>query len=75
MALATRVACNKESNGYGSKSDSNGNKGGGQATAMRAMTTEMAKTWAMATATKVAGNEKSNGKGGKGDGNGDEGGG
>jgi hypothetical protein len=38
MALATRVACNEEGDGDGGKSD--GNKGGGQATAMRAMVTE-----------------------------------
>ncbi len=36
-----------------------GNKGGGQATAMRAMamTTSMATTWAMATAMRLAGDE------------------
>jgi hypothetical protein len=38
MALATRVACNKEGDGDGGKS--NGDEGSGQATAMRAMTTE-----------------------------------
>ncbi len=38
MASATRVACDKEGNGNGGKS--NGNKGGGQATATRAMVTE-----------------------------------
>ncbi len=38
MALATRVACNKEGDGDGGKSD--GSKGGGRATAMRAMVTE-----------------------------------
>jgi hypothetical protein len=38
MALAMRVACNKEGDGDGGKS--NGNKGGGQATATRAMVTE-----------------------------------
>jgi hypothetical protein len=36
MALATRVACDKEGNGNGGKS--NGNEGGGQATATRGMT-------------------------------------
>ncbi len=40
MALATRVACDKEGNGNGSKSD--GNEVGGQATATRAMATEKA---------------------------------
>ncbi len=38
MALATRVACDKEGDGDGGKSD--GNKGGRQATATRAMVTE-----------------------------------
>jgi hypothetical protein len=38
MALATRVACDKEGNGNGGKSD--GNKGGGRAMATRAMVTE-----------------------------------
>jgi hypothetical protein len=38
MALATRVACDKEGDGNGSKSDDN--KGGGQAMATRAMVTE-----------------------------------
>ncbi len=38
MALATRVACDKEGNGNSGKSD--GDKGGGQATATRAMATE-----------------------------------
>jgi hypothetical protein len=38
MALATRVACNEEGDGNGSKS--NGNEGGGQAKATRAMATE-----------------------------------
>jgi hypothetical protein len=35
---STRVACDEEGKGNGSKSD--GNKGGGQATATRAMATE-----------------------------------
>ena len=38
MASATRVACDKEGNGDGGKSD--GNKGGRQATATRAMVIE-----------------------------------
>ncbi len=38
MALATRVGCDEEGNGNGGKSD--GDKGGGQATATRAMVTE-----------------------------------
>ncbi len=38
MALATRVACDKEGNGDGGKSD--GDEGGGRATGTRAMVTE-----------------------------------
>ena len=38
MASVTRLACNKEGNGDGGKSD--GDEGGGQASAMRAMATE-----------------------------------
>jgi hypothetical protein len=38
MVLATRVACNEEGDGNGGKSD--GNEGGGRATATRAMATE-----------------------------------
>jgi hypothetical protein len=53
MAMAMRVAGNKEGNG-------NGNKGVGQRTAM-------ATKRAMGTATRVAGKEE--GKGGMGDGN------
>jgi hypothetical protein len=73
IALATRVACNKEGNGNSSKSA--GNKGGGQAKATRAMVTGMLTTWVMATATRLAGNKEGKGKGSKGNGNGGEGGG
>ncbi len=38
MASATRMACDKEGDGDGGKS--NGDKGGGRATATRAMATE-----------------------------------
>ncbi len=38
MALVTRVACDKEGDGDGSKSD--GDEGGGRAMATRAMATE-----------------------------------
>ncbi len=38
MASATRVACDEEGNGDGGKSD--GDEGGGQAMATRAMVTE-----------------------------------
>jgi hypothetical protein len=57
MALATRVACDKEGDG----------KGGRQAAATRAM----AKIWAMATAMRLAGNKEDEGKDGKGNGDGD----
>jgi hypothetical protein len=59
MGLATRVACNKEGNGDGCKS--NGNKGDGQAMATRAMVTAMAMEkvimWVMVMMTRLAGNE------------------
>ncbi len=66
MALATRVECDKESNGFGGKS--NGNKGGRRLMAKRAMVTVTATTWC---------DEEGKGEGhrGKGDGGGDEGGG
>ena len=73
MALATRVECNKESNGFGGKS--NGNEGGRRLTATRVMATVTATTWLMATVTRLAGDEEGKGEGGKGDGDGDEGGG
>jgi hypothetical protein len=73
MLLAMRVECNKESNGFSSKS--NGNKGGRQLTATRAMATVMATTWVMGMVTRLVGDEEGKGKGGNGDGDGDEGGG
>ena len=72
MALATRVECDKESDGFGGKS--NGNKGGRRLTATRAMAMVTATMWLMAMMTRLTGNEEGNGEGGKGDGNGDEGG-
>jgi hypothetical protein len=48
MATAMRVAGNKEGNGDFGKSDGDGNKGGGQATAM-------ATKRVIVTATRVAG--------------------
>jgi hypothetical protein len=74
MVLVTRVACNKEGDGKGCKSNSN--EGGGQATAMRAMAIATVKAimQAMATATRVVGDKKGNGVGGKGNGVGDKGG-
>ncbi len=78
------MECNKESNGFGSKS--NGNKGSRRLTLTRAMATVMATTWAtkkarvraaraMATVMRVAGNEEGNGDGGKSNGDGNKGGG
>ncbi len=76
MALATRVECNAESNGFGGKSD--GNEGGRRLMVTRALATvmAMATTWlTMVTVTRLAGDEEGKGEGGKGDGDGDEGGG
>jgi hypothetical protein len=65
MALATRVGCNEESDGFGGKS--NGNEGDRQLTATRVMATVMmvagdeegmvTAARAMATATMVAGKQ------------------
>ncbi len=63
--VATKVLCNKEGGGDGSKS--NDDKGGGQVTAT-------AMTWAMVTATRLAGDEEGKCKGSKGNCNGDKGG-
>jgi hypothetical protein len=49
----SRVACNKEGDGNGSKSD--GNKGGGRATATRAMVMEKANNNQLATGLAKAG--------------------
>ena len=76
MALASRVECDKESDGFGGKSD--GNEGGRQLTVTsRAMAMATAKTWVMATVMRLAGGEEGKCEGGKGngDGDGDEGGG
>ncbi len=52
MVLATRVECDEESDGFGSKSD--GNKGGRRLMATtRAMTMVTATTWLMATVTRL----------------------
>jgi hypothetical protein len=61
MALATRVKCDKESDGFGDKS--NGNKGGRQLTATRVMVTVTVMTWVMATVTRLAGDEEGQGEG------------
>jgi hypothetical protein len=73
MALATRVECDEESDGFGGKSDSN--KGGRRLTVPRAMVTVTAMTWLMAMVTRLASDKEGKGEGGKGDGDGDEGGG
>jgi len=73
MALAMRVGCNEESDGFGSKSD--GNEGGRRLMATRAMATATAKTWVMVMVTRLVGNEEGKCEGGKGDGDGDDGGG
>jgi hypothetical protein len=67
------VECNKESDGFGGKSD--GNEGGRRLMVTRAKATVTATTWAMATVTRLAGNEEGKGEGGKDNGNGGEGGG
>jgi hypothetical protein len=76
MALATRVACDKEGDGDGYKS--NGNKGDKRVMATRAMVTTMATakvtTWVMLMVTRMAGNKEGKGEGGKGNGDDDEGG-
>ncbi len=59
MALATRVECKEESDGFGGKSD--GNKGGRQLTATRAMAMPMARTWAMVMVTRLAGGKDGGG--------------
>ena len=75
MALMMRVECNKESDGFGSKS--NGNEAGRRLTATRVMATVMATTWVMVTVTvmRLVGDKEGKGEGGKGNGDGDEGGG
>ena len=70
MALATRVECDKESNGFGGKS--NGNEGGRQMMVTRALAMVTATTWLMVTVTRMAGDEEGKGEGGKGNGNGDD---
>ncbi len=62
--VATKVSCNEEGGGDGGKS--NGDEGGGRATAT-------ATTWAMVMETRPAGEERGKCKGGKGYGNSDEG--
>jgi hypothetical protein len=65
MALVTRVVWDKEGNSNSNKGD--GNKGGGQARATRAMET----MWAVATAMRLVDDEEGKGKDSKGDGDGD----
>jgi hypothetical protein len=58
MALAMRVACNKEGNGDNNEGD--GDEGGGRASATRAIAMAMvtAPTWAIVTTMRLAGDEK-----------------
>ena len=58
VALATRVECDKESDGFGGKSD--GNEGGRRLTMTRAMATAMATKWVMVMVmvTRLAGDEE-----------------
>ena len=60
MALATRVECDEESDGFGGKSD--GNEGGRQLTVTRALVTVTAMPWLMVTVTRLAGNEEGAGQ-------------
>jgi hypothetical protein len=56
MALATRVECDEESDGFGGKSD--GNEGDKRLTATRAMVTATAMMWVMVMVTRLVGDEK-----------------
>ncbi len=73
MALATRVECDEESDGFGGKS--NGNKGDRQWMATRVMAAMTVTTWVMVMVTRLSGNREGKGEGSKGNGNSDEGGG
>ncbi len=73
LALATRVECNEERNGFGGKSD--GNEGCRQLMMTRVMATVTATTWLMVMVTRLAGDKEGKGEGSEGDGDGDEGGG
>jgi len=64
IALAMRVECEEESDGFGSKSD--GNEGGRRLMATRAMAMVTVTTWVMATVTRLAGDEEGKGEGDKG---------
>ena len=56
MASATRVECDKESDGFGGKSD--GNKGGRRLMVTRVMVTAKATKWVMVMVTRLAGNKE-----------------
>ncbi len=71
MVLATRVECDEKSDGFGGKS--NGNEGGRQLMATRAIAMATVTTWVMVMVTRLAGDEEGKGEGGKGDGDGEEG--
>jgi len=71
IALVSRVECNKQSNGVGSKS--NGNTGGRRLmVTSRAMAMVTAMTWVMVMVTRLEGDKEGKGKG---DDDSDEGGG
>ncbi len=56
MVLVTRVeSCDKESDGFGGKSD--GNEGGRRLTATRAMATVTTMTWVTVMVTRLAGDK------------------
>ncbi len=74
-AMTTVARLVGKGKGNSGKSDGNNNKGGGQATATRAMVTTMPAMWGMAMATRLAGGKEGKGEGGKVDGDGNEGGG
>jgi hypothetical protein len=60
MAMAMRVECNKERDGFGGKSD--GNKGGNNQLAMGACDEEGKGGKAMAMGIRVAGNKEGKGE-------------
>ncbi len=59
MAMAMRVECHKESNGFDGKS--NGNKGGNNQVAMGACDKEVKGSKAMAMGVRVVGDEEGKG--------------
>jgi hypothetical protein len=72
MAMATRVAGDKEGNGDGGKSDCNGNKDGRRVTATRVMVTRVAVNNKQQEHGADDEGSVKEGKGGKGNGDGNE---